>query len=63
MYAIKIVTIAFIAMIVSASAAPQPHKFGIGVPVAVQPVIPVVQPIVPIVRPIVPIYPVYARFG
>lgn len=71
MCGIKWVTIAIIAMIVSTSAAPQPHKFGFGVPVAVEPIVPVavprivpvVQPIVPIVQPIVPIVPVYGRFG
>lgn len=69
---IKIVSIALVAMIVSASAAPQPHKLGFGVGVVAQPIVPivqvprivpVVQPIVPVVQPIVPIVPIYGKFG
>lgn len=66
MFSLKLVLIAIIATIACTTAAPQPHhKFGFGVPVAVEPVVPVavpvqrvVQPIVPVVQPIVSVQPI-----
>lgn len=69
----KFVAFVMIVMIASVVAAPQPHKFGFGVPaVAVAepivpvPIVPIVQPIVqpiPIVQSYYPVVPIVGRFG
>lgn len=78
LWIMKLLAILIVASVAYASAAPAPapvaapapHKFGYGVPVIAEPIVPVVVPrVVPVIQPIVPIVqtvpvvPVYGRIG